>query len=226
MHFFGRRNKNLLDVELIGLKFANPVGIYLPADTPLKSNRRYWKAAFYTLEPPKDDVLNWITNLQKIKQNTLLAVNLNQDFIRSFSLVYDFADLIIIDPDNKNGISSPDIADTAQLLDELMNLRLCYEYYRPVFLRLSQGDSPEDIHPLVSCARLAGLDGFVVPSAAKLRLVQEECQSRIPLIAESDTPEDALACWQAGAQLIETRMRPRAIYKLLKTLEKNSSQPL
>ena len=43
---------------------------------------------------------------------------MKSDIVRTFSLVYDFADLIIIDPDSDNGIDSPDLSDTVALMDE------------------------------------------------------------------------------------------------------------
>lgn len=163
-------------------------------------------------------------NLQDFRKDTLLAVNLNADIIRCFSLVYDFADFIIIDPDTDNGISSPDISDTTELLDEIVNLRLCYERYNPIFLRLSHADTPEEIPQLVSCARLSGLDGLVAPTPQKVRMSLEECQGRMPVIGVAQTPEEAMEELLAGASLIETSMRPLALARLLKLLEKQTSE--
>lgn len=217
---FSLRKRNLLAVEHMGLKFANPVGMNLMADTALKRPCTRLKGGFITLTPPKDNTLEWISSLQEIRKKTRLAVNLKTDILRCFALVYDFADFIIIDPDSDNGISSPDIADTAQLLDEIVNLRLCYESYTPVFLRLSPEDTPDEIHPLVACARLSGLDGIVAPDLRKTRLTLEECQSRMPVIAVAHTPEEAMEELNSGAILVETRMRPLALSKLLQTIQK------
>ena len=221
--FFARRNKKLLDRELIGLKFANPVGLFEPSANLKKCSRSHFGAAFITLTAPKKDILDWISNLQKIREKTILAVNLRWDIVRSFSLVYDFADFIIIDPNSDNGISSPDISDTAQLLDEIVNLRLCYERYTPILLRLCNEDTPEEIHPLVSCARLCGLDGIVAPNPGKVRITLEECLSRMPVIGVAGTPEEALEELQYGAHLVETSLRPLALARLMKLLKKQTS---
>ena len=226
MPFFAKKKPNSPAVELLGLPFANPVGLIFPQDTPIKRLRRLQKAGFVCLTPPKDHVLDWISHLQGIREKTVLAVNLKTDIVRSFSLIYDFADLIVIDPDSDNGISSPDIADTAQLLDELVSLRLCYEHYTPIFLRLSHGDTPDEIHPLVSCARLSGLDGIVAPTPEKVRLTARECQSRLPIIGIAETPEDALTVFQAGAKLVLTPFRPLAVKRILKTLENQTPETL
>lgn len=226
MPFFAKKKQNSLAVEMLGLHFANPVGLMIPPDTPIKCPRTLQKAGFTCLTPPEDRVLEWVSNLQEFRKKTILAINLKTDIVRSFSLVYDFADLIVIDPDSDNGISSPDIADTAQLLDELVSLRLCYEHYTPIFLRLSHEDTPDEIHPLVSCARLSGLDGIVAPTAEKVKLTALECQSRLPIIGIAETPEDAVAELQAGAMLVQTNLRPLALKKILKAIENQPTDTL
>ena len=118
----------------------------------------------------------------------------------------------------------PDISDTTELLDEIVNLRLCYERYNPIFLRLSHADTPEEIPQLVSCARLSGLDGLVAPTPQKVRMSLEECQGRMPVIGVAQTPEEAMEELLAGASLIETSMRPLALARLLKLLEKQTSE--
>ena len=216
---FFARNKKSLALELLGLHFSNPVGIFHPAESPKKCPKRYLKAGFLTLEPPKKDILEWISELQQIREKTLLAVNLSSDILHSFSLVYDFADFLIIDPCGEKGLLSRDVADIAALLDEVVSLRLCYEAYTPIFLRLMGDDSPQEIHDLVSCARLAGLDGLVAPNVAKVRQVMEECQHRMPVIGMATSPQEAIEGLEAGCPLTETRMRPLSMAKLIKYLK-------
>jgi hypothetical protein len=170
-----------------------------------------------TLSPPSEDVLNWILGLQEYRKKTILAVNVSSDLTRSFSLVYDFCDLIIIDPDGDHGIDSPDISDTSVLLDEIVSLRLCYEHYTPIALRLSHGHTPDEIHALLGHCRLSGIDAVVVP-AKKVGMVLEETQHRYPVIGAADSIEEAMECLQAGACLVETTLRPLAVTKLLKAL--------
>lgn len=223
---FFARNKKSLALELLGLHFSNPVGIFRPADSPKKCPRRFLKAGFLTLEPPQNGILEWISQLQAIREKTLLAVNLSTDILHSFSLVYDFADILIIDPCGEKGLQSRDVADISSLLDEIVNLRLCYEAYTPVFLRLLGDDSPQEIHSLVSCARLAGLDGLVAPGEAKVRLAMEECQHRMPVIGMATSPEEAILELQAGALLTETQMRPLAMAKLIKYLKNTTPETI
>ena len=217
MFLFGHKKK-ALDVSLLGLNLKNPAGLrQFPNFRQLRDCRTYG-AGFVTLTPPSENVLNWILGLQEYRKKTVLAVNVSTDLSRSFSLVYDFSDLIIIDPDGDQGIDSPDISDTSVLLDEVISLRLCYEKYTPIALRLSHGHTPDEIRALLDHCRLSGIDAIVAPGSRKVKMVVGETQGRMPVIGTADTYEEALACFQAGATLVENNLNPFAFTKLLKTL--------
>ena len=217
MFLFGSHKRKALDTNVAGLELKNPLGIRLSPSIRQLRECRTFGAGFVTLSPPDDNVLNWILGLQEYRKRSILAVNVSSDLARSFSLVYDFSDLIIIDPDGDHGIDSSDISDTTVLLDEVVSLRLCYEHYTPIALRLSHGHTPDEIHTLLSHCRLSGIDAVVVP-AKKVGMVLEETQHRYPVIGSADRMEEALECLQAGASLAETTLRPFTFNKLLKTL--------
>ena len=203
---------------MAGIDFKNPAGLRQSPTIRQLRDCRTFGAGFVTLTPPSEDVLNWVLALQEYRKKTVLAVNISSDLSRSFSLVYDFSDLIIIDPDVDNGIDSPDISDTSVLLDEVVNLRLCYEHYTPIALRLSHGHTPDEIRALLDHCRLSGIDAIVAPGARKVQMVIEETQGRVPVIGAADNAEDAVACMGAGASLVETTLGPFALQKFLKTL--------
>ena len=219
MFLFGSHKKKALDTCVAGLDFKNPVGVRQSPSIRQLRECRTFGAGFVTLTPPDENVLNWILGLQEYRKKTILAVNVSSDLARSFSLVYDFSDLIIIDPDGDRGIDSSDISDTTVLLDEVVSLRLCYEHYTPIALRLSHGHTPDEIHTLLAHCRLSGIDAVVVP-AKKVGMVLEETQHRYPVIGAADTVEEALECFQAGASLVETPLNPFALNKLLKTISR------
>lgn len=205
---------------MAGIDFKNPAGLRQSPTIRQLRDCRTFGAGFVTLTPPSEDVLNWVLALQEYRKKTVLAVNISSDLSRNFSLVYDFSDLIIIDPDVDNGIDSPDISDTSVLLDEIVNLRLCYEHYTPIALRLSHGHTPDEIRALLDHCRLSGIDAIVAPGARKVQMVIEETQGRVPVIGAADNAEDAVACMGAGASLVETTLGPFAFQKFLKTLSK------
>jgi len=218
------RKKKSLALEVAGLNFANPVGLTQGAEGLKKCPLFAPKAGFIVATPPKENLIDWITKLQDFTQQGVIAVNLCNDIVRSFSLLYDFAHFIIIDPDSNNGIRSADISDMTELIDEIVSLRLCYERYTPIFLRLSHAETPQELHPLCSYARLSGLDGLVAPDPERVRMMLEECQHRVPVIGVAQNAETALEELQDGASLVQTDLSSLALGKLLKTLEKPSQE--
>lgn len=219
MCLFGKRHKRSLEKEVCNLHFRNPVGVQYVSGNLLLAGKHCALSGFVTLNPPKENVLQWITGLQQFRRKTVLAVNISSDIFRTFSLVYDFADFIIIDPDSDNGIDSPDVGDTAQLLEQIVSQRLCYEHYTPVFLRLSHGTTPAELHPLLGCCQLYGIDGAVVHGSRKMQLAIEETKGRLPIIGVAENQQDALEQLQSGAVLVETNFGAITLTKLLKTLE-------
>ena len=218
------RKKKSLALEVAGLNFANPVGLTQGAEGLKKCPLFAPKAGFIVATPPKENLIDWITKLQDLTQQGVIAVNLCNDIVRTFSLLYDFAHFIIIDPDSNNGIHSADISDMTELIDEIVSLRLCYERYTPIFLRLSHAETPQELHPLCSYARLSGLDGLVAPDPERVRMTLEECQHRVPVIGVAQNAETALEELQDGASLVQTDLSSLALGKLLKTLEKPSQE--
>lgn len=218
------RKKKSLALEVAGVNFANPVGLTQGAEGLKKCPLWAPKAGFIVATPPKDNLIEWVTKLQDFTQQAVIAVNLRTDIVRSFSLLYDFAHFIIIDPDSDNGIRSADISDITELIDEIVSLRLCYERYTPIFLRLSHAETPDELHPLCSYARLSGLDGLVAPDPERVRLTLEECQHRVPVMGVAQDAEEALQELQDGASLVQTELSSLALRKLLKTLEKPAKE--
>ena len=218
------RKKKSLALEVAGLNFANPVGLIQGAEGLKKCPLWAPKAGFIVATPPTENLIDWITKLQEFTRQGVIAVNLRTDIVRSFSLLYDFAHFIIIDPDSNNGIRSADISDITELIDEIVSLRLCYERYTPIFLRLSHAETPDELHPLCSYARLSGLDGLVAPDPERVRMTLQECQHRVPVIGVAHNAETALQELKDGASLVQTELSSLALKKLLKTLEKPSQE--
>ena len=207
--------------EVAGLVFTNPVGMpYTIKKGHFSLFQGVPKAGFLTLTPPKESVLGWIRGLDKEQFGaSRLAVDLSADIVRNFSLIYDFADFIIIDPDNNLGIGASDISDTHDLLDELVSLRLCYERYTPVFLRLPRETNADELKSLLGACQMNGLDGVVLAGMASLAQVREITLGRVPLICPVHTTEEGLQALENGACLVEFSSS-KGISKLLNSLEK------
>lgn len=222
MCLFRNKDKDALIREVCGIRFKNPAGVAYPQGSPLTPAKKRILAGFITLNPPKDDVLEWISGLQAFREKTVLGVNLSTDIMRNFALVYDFADFIVIDPDTDSGIDSPDLGDSAQLISEIVSQRLYYERYTPVLLRISHAVTPQELNPLLSACQLYGIDGALVYGSKKLSLAIEQTKGRLPIVGVVQDAQEAQELLDKGAVLVETQLRPLPFVKLLKTLEKQA----
>ena len=212
MPLFGKKrsgNKRL-ETEVSGLLFRNPLGT------------TFWSvsASFIVTTPPKDDVIGWLSGIKQRHPGQLTAVDIASDFQRLFSLSYDFADFLIINPDQDGGINAMDISDTVNLLDSLLALRLCYEKYTPVYLRISNRVTPEERHTLLSYCRMSGIDGIVTQGLQAMKSILEESQGRIPVCGSTKDADEAIQMLSEGASLVELDTNPLIIKRTLKILEK------
>jgi len=174
--------------------------------------------------------------------HSLTEAELTGDYRSAFALMYDFADFFVInltDPvrDLAGGIQSdPDLL--SDIVDEILDMRLCYDVYKPVLLKISSGLSSDLLEYIVDYARMAGVDGIVTGSAtgkeesdatertlSAVRFIHERTKGRLPVIAGGGirTPGDARAALEAGAALVEVgpalyTRGPKIAKKILKHL--------
>lgn len=223
--FLFKKHYKGLEREISGLRFLNPVGLYRQTESLRVRPLAGFGLGFLTLNPDSANLLEWIQRLAEHRSSlngTLLGVNLKKDIERSFSLVYDFADFIIIDADSNEGIGSTDLPDIPDLLEELLKLRLCYEHYTPIFVRLPSGLDQEDMRSLLSYSLLSGINGIVAKGLGTLNTVLDISQRRMPVIGHAASPEEAASMLQQGATLTELDVRHPMALRLLKNLEKEA----
>ena len=213
MLFLGkhRSGNNKLEREVSGLTFRNPLG---------SSSGLIRFASFIVTDPPKDDVINWLSGIKKRNPGQISVVHIAEEFQRLFSLSYDFADILVIDTDRSGGINAMDISDTVNLLDSLLALRLCYEKYTPVYLTISNQVTLDELHSLLSYCRMSGIDGIVAHNLQKLNVIREETLGRIPIMGVTKDADEALQMLASGASLVELDTNLLLFKKTLKTLEK------
>lgn len=222
MLFLRKKSNPLVEIEFSGLRFRNPLGVPVQVKTPFQALKvLHTRPGFVSLTPPKEGILPWIESLQKLPRESVLAVNIRHDIVRSFSLLYDFPDFIIVDPDG--GSVTPDISDLTDLLDSLLSLRLCYERYTPLFVRVPQGLSPDEVAPLLSFCQLSGVDGMVVSGASKAVFAREHTLGRMPIIVSTQNYDEALSLLLQGYP-VECALNSLLRVRLLKSLEKEKKK--
>lgn len=200
-----------MEKEVSGVLFPNPVGSSLPCKS----------ASFIVTTPPKDNVISWISAIRHNYKGKVILVDISEDIQKNFSLSYDFADIIVINPNKNGGINAMDISDTVSMLDSLLALRLCYEKYTPVYLRLSNEITPDELDTLLSYSRLSGIDGIVAHGLQQVVAIYELSQGRIPIIGSTDNQEEALRLLSSGASLVELNAGLLSVKKTVKILEKS-----
>ncbi|MBQ0024837.1 MAG: hypothetical protein KBT00_03840 [Bacteroidales bacterium] len=194
------RVKDTPEVSCFGLKFRNPVGIAAGVD---KNGEYYdilsnYGASFVEIGPMRD-VLPAIRNLQENEPDTIVFANLvNTDIERSFSLVYDFVDAIVLNVSNHSTVST--------VIDRLVTLRRYSDEYRPILFKVAVDMGDEQLKEGIGYVLGSGLDGMMVPSS-RVRQVVELSQGLFPVIAvgEFNNPVEVRQALDDGARLVAVR---------------------
>lgn len=165
-----------------------------------------------------------ILNIQQHPPKRLLAANIaplpsrtnceavSRDLLQSFTFMYDFADLFIIDTFRKNrdGVSPLQSAEfLSESMDALIDMRFCYERSKPILVRVDEDIQQGSLAGLLDYMMYSGLDGIIAGSERyPLDLVKRIgyfTGRRFPVVACGgiDTPEKADALLEAGADLLQ-----------------------
>ena len=240
-----RREYPALARDLFGIHFRHPVGLapVLDRQDELLDLCDSIGYSFTGIIPGETPLQAIAERLQGRKTPIIAAVELRPDgtteeeakkrIIRQFSLLYDFVDFFVVDINRESGLSSlDDFSDWTELLDEILSLRLCYERYKPILLRIAPGHDEEQMRRILDFSLFSGFDGVVAPGIAKVRFCAEYTRNRLPIIGSGaiSTQEEALALLQAGASLIEVAQgipgQPRRTAKsLLKAIDQPAQTP-
>ena len=231
--------------DLFGIHFQHPIGIapVLERQVELLDACDSIGFSFSGVIPGDMPMQTVAEHLQNRKTPIVAAVELRaespseeeakQNLIRQFSLLYDFADYFVIDINRESGLSSlDDFSDWTELLDELLSLRLYYERYKPMLLRISPAHTEEQMMRILDFCLQSSFDGVIAPGLAKVRFCAGYARNLLPVIGSGavKSPEEAKALLQAGASLVEVAQgipnRPRqTVKRILKAIDQ-PSQPV
>lgn len=136
-----------------------------------------------------------IEHLKKDRPRVIVAGNISKnsksinddaakDYEKAFSLLYDFVDMITVNISCPNVVGLTDLQDISYLsdiFDRLLELRVYYDEYKPILVKLSPDIPKEQIDEIVSYALRSGIDGIVAGNTTRSRegltISQEEIEN-------------------------------------------------
>ena len=210
-----------LSCTWMGLQFDSPLGVAAGVDRRGEYTDviAQYSPAFVEIGPIRD-VRYAIDNLQKRKENIVVLANLsnNKEIERSFSLLYDFVDAIVLNISQNTSVS--------KIIDHLVELRRYNDTYKPIIFKLFPDLDGEQLDSVTTYMLGSGIDGVMI-NAEFVDMIREKTQGLIPVIAiaEISTPERAAQILDTGADLIALsnspfHYGPAYFKKILKYLEK------
>lgn len=150
------------------------------------------------------DVSQSIAMLKKIPRETNIIAHLDKrteytyldkkkDMVASFALLYDFVDAFLIS-------GYDELSDD---IDQLINLRLYYDEYRPIYMEIPDDMLHDELDNVISFAKLSNIDGLSVASARLLKYAASKSENTLTIIADNVKDYDGTcAAFDAGANLI------------------------
>ncbi len=241
--------------DIFGLEFSNPVGLASSIDTegtlynilsdfgfsfveigPLSyveqdynTPVRHYRGVKKAIEQLRNDKPDCIVagNIAKSPQSK--GSDIVRDYEEAFALLYDFVDMIVINPrcctagaeesgqDKENGISElPDV------IDRLVTMRLYYDSNKPVLVRLTPEITRSQTDELIECCLNSGVDGVVAGSTLRrdddsdgsslrnrnlefIRYISEKSHGLLPIVGVGGVMNGSQAqeMLDSGASLIE-----------------------
>ena len=141
-------------------------------------------------------VRNAVEHLKKERPNVIVAANISKnttsinedaakDYESAFALLYDFVDMFVVNISCPNvvGLTSlQDISFLSEIVDKLLNLRMYYDNYRPILLKVSPDLSKEQLDDIMDYCLRSGIDGIVAGNTTRSRDGLTISQDRIEKI--------------------------------------------
>lgn len=128
-------------------------------------------------------VRNAVEHLKKNRPEVIVAANISKnttsinedaakDYESAFALLYDFVDMFVVNVSCPNvvGLTSlQDISFLSEIVDKLLNLRMYYDEYRPILLKVSPDLSKEQLDDITDYCLRSGIDGIVAGNTTRSR---------------------------------------------------------
>ena len=216
-----KRSAPTLRNEIMGMEFSSPIGVAAGIDKRGEYTDviACYSPSFIEIGPLRN-VMHAIPHLQERSEDIRIFGNLSntREIQRSFSLIYDFVDAIVLNVSLNTTVS--------QVIDQLLELRRYNDTYKPIIFKLNRDLTPEVLDQLADYMLRSGIDAVIV-HADSVQLIREKTEGLMPVIAlaEITDPEQAAQLLDTGADLIAVnnsplRYGPALIKRINKYLEK------
>ena len=108
--------------------------------------------------------VNITSNSRSVTEDGIIS-----DYRTAFAQMYDFADFFVVNLTDSRHPEAGLQADTdlmTDVLDELLEMRLVYDGYKPILLKISSDLTPDLLDTILDYALLSGIDGIVAGGPA------------------------------------------------------------
>jgi dihydroorotate dehydrogenase len=95
-----------------------------------------------------------------------------KDYESAFALLYDFVDMFVVNISCPNVVGLTALQDMnflSDIIDRLLNLRMYYDDYRPILLKVSPDLSHEQLDEIIEYSLRSGIDGIVAGNTTRSR---------------------------------------------------------
>lgn len=141
-------------------------------------------------------VRNAVEHLKKERPEVIVAANISKnassinedaakDYEQSFALLYDFVDMFVVNVSCPNvvGLTAlQDVSFLSDIVDRLLDLRMYYDTFRPILLKVSPDLPREQLDDIIDYCLRSGIDGIVAGNTTRSREGLGISESRIEKI--------------------------------------------
>jgi len=265
---FYKRRYPSLEREVCGIKFPNPLGLGGGVDFDAEYYNTLSDAGFgfvevgsLTPQPqggqmPNKGLKSAVSRLSKKRPKAITGANISKnlttsnelapkDYEKCLALLYDFVDFFVVNVSSPSDSSMQELQDVDQLteiMDRLIDMRMYFDLYRPIFIKISPDLPFSEIDDIVEYCLRSGIDGIVACNLSTnpridlysrsleiVKHIHEKSHGLLAIIASGGikTPEQAKEMLDAGASLVEfctafVTNGPSLVKKTLKYLVKHS----
>ena len=106
------------------------------------------------------------------KNSNSINEDASKDYETAFAMLYDFVDMFVVNIScpNVSGLSDlQDVSFLSDIVDKLLNLRMYFDEYRPILVKVSPDISHQQLDEIIDYALMSGVDGIVAGNTTRTR---------------------------------------------------------